>query len=101
MNRPTVSGFTIVRNARVLDYPFEESVLSALPLCDEFVINCGDSTDDTLEVCQTLQKRHPEKIRIITSKWEEKNQSGGFQLRHQTDQALSLQKRLVLLHPGR
>lgn len=86
--RPSISGFTIVRNARKLDYPFRESVLSVLPLCDEFIINCGKSTDDTEEICAALQKEFPDKIRILNTVWEEKNQSGGFQLKSQTDRAI-------------
>ncbi len=83
-----VSGFTIVRNAKKLDYPFRESVLSALPLCDEFIINCGDSTDDTWEICLELQKSFPRKIKLIQSTWEKKAQQGGWQLKTQTDSAL-------------
>ena len=82
-----ISGFTIVRNAEILDYPFRESVLSVLPICNQFVINCGDSTDNTLQICKDLQREFPEKIMLLTSNWEMKNQSGGFQLKAQTDLA--------------
>ncbi|MFM8269180.1 MAG: glycosyltransferase [Pseudomonadota bacterium] len=82
------SGFTIVRNAELLDFPFRESVLSALPLCDEFVINCGDSDDNTLSICHDLQREFPHKIKIIQTVWERANQTGGFQLKAQSDAAL-------------
>jgi hypothetical protein len=85
-----ISGFTIVRNARILNYPFEESVRSVLPLVSEFIISCGQSDDDTLEICRSLQKQFPEKIKLVESFWERKEQSGGFQLRYQTDRALAL-----------
>ena len=85
----TVSGFTIVRNARRLDYPFRESVLSVLPLCDEFIIGCGDSSDDTLAVCRELESSSGGKVRVIESVWQRENQSGGFQLKHQSDMALA------------
>lgn len=88
-NKITVSGFTIVRNARRLDYPFRESVLSALPLCDEFIIGCGDSSDDTLAICRELEKFSGGKVRIIESVWQRENQSGGFQLKRQSDIALA------------
>ncbi|MBY0370409.1 glycosyltransferase family 2 protein [bacterium] len=84
---PSISGFTIVRNARRLHYPFEQSVLSALPLCDEFIIGCGDSDDGTRELCATLAEAHP-KIRVFDSVWTRASQSGGFQLKHQSDLAL-------------
>lgn len=87
---PRVSGFTIVRNAERLEYPFRESVCSALPLCDEFIINCGDSEDATLALCESLQREFPNQIKLITSRWEKTNQAGGQQLRQQTDKALSL-----------
>jgi glycosyltransferase involved in cell wall biosynthesis len=80
-----ISGVTIVRNALLLEYPLRESVLSVLPLCDEFVIVCGDSTDGTRELCENLQKESAGKIRIIDSVWEKNNQAGGFQLKAQTD----------------
>ncbi len=86
----SISGFTMVRNARKLDYPFRESVLSVLPLCDEFIINCGDSSDDTWAICQELQKANPEKIKLIQSVWQKENQKGGWQLKAQTDTALKL-----------
>ena len=57
-----VSGFTLVRNAILLDYPFTESILSMVPLCDEIIINCGDSEDATFEICQRLQHQFPKKI---------------------------------------
>jgi len=84
-----LSGFTILRNASKLDYPFPESLLSILPLCDEFIINCGDSEDDTLQKCEAIQRKYPGKIKILRSVWEREKQSGGFQLRYQTNAALS------------
>lgn len=88
-NKPSsISGFTLVRNAVKLDYPFRESVLSVLPLCDEIVINVGDSNDGTLEICESLVSQYPGKIRLIHSVWERRGQEGGYQLRHQTEQAL-------------
>jgi hypothetical protein len=87
MSQPFISGITIVRNAAVLDYPFRESVLSLLPLCDELIINCGDSTDNTRAICADLEKLS-DKIRVIESVWDVENQSGGFQLKAQTDRAI-------------
>jgi len=86
----TTSGFTIVRNAEILDFPFQESVRSALPLCDEFIINCGDSDDNTLALCKNLQKEFPDKIKIIQTVWERENQTGGFQLKSQSDAAMKI-----------
>lgn len=62
-----VSGFTFFRNAVSLDYPFRESILSLLPLVDELIVNLGDSTDNTMEVVQSIPDP---KIRIIETPWD-------------------------------
>lgn len=84
-----VSGFTIVRNAIKLDYPFRESVRSLLPLVDELVINCGDSSDGTRDLCAALEHESDGKIRVIDSVWQTAQQAGGYQLKHQSDRALA------------
>jgi glycosyltransferase involved in cell wall biosynthesis len=70
-----ISGFTFIRNGTLLGYPFIESILSALPICDEFVVAVGDSEDDTLARIQDIGS---DKIRIIPTKWNEKMQDRGF-----------------------
>jgi len=62
-----VSGFTIVRNIVKLQYPVIESIKSILPVCDEFIINVGDSVDGTLELIKNIQSP---KIRIIQTVWD-------------------------------
>jgi len=62
-----ISGFTIVRNAIKYNYPVLESINSILPICDEFVVNVGDSQDDTLKLIASI--RGP-KIKIIHSQWD-------------------------------
>ena len=87
--KPGISGFTIVRNARLLDYPFRESVLSVLPLCEEFIINCGDSTDDTLDICLALEHETKGKVKVVQSIWDLEDQGGGLQLKSQTDTTMA------------
>jgi len=70
-----VSCFTFLRNAEMLGYPFIESIRSALPLCDEFVVNVGVSEDRTLEMVRAIGDP---KIRIIESCWNEKMQVKGY-----------------------
>lgn len=84
-----ISGFTIVRNARLLDYPFVESVRSVLPLCDEFIINCGDSSDDTAEICEGLVREGHGKVKLVHSVWDLQDTKGGSQLRAQTDTTMA------------
>lgn len=70
-----VSGFTFIKNGSMLGYPFLQSIKSILPIVDEFIINIGDSEDDTLEKIQSLKDK---KIRIIKSQWNENMQDRGF-----------------------
>ncbi len=63
----TVTGFTIVRNAIKLSYPFLESVRSLAPLCDEVVIGLGDSTDGTEKLKAILDAEFPGKLRWLLS----------------------------------
>lgn len=70
-----VSVFTFIRNGTMLGYPFIESICSALPLCEEFVIAVGDSEDDTLARIKAINS---EKIVIIQTHWNEKMQDRGF-----------------------
>lgn len=62
-----ISGFTIVRNAVQFHYPVLASIQSILPICDEFIVNVGDSQDGTLELIKSI--RSP-KIRIIQTVWD-------------------------------
>jgi hypothetical protein len=60
-----VSGFTFLRNAEKLGYPFVASIRSILPIVDEFVVALGpcDDTD------KTLREIGDPKIRIIPTQW--------------------------------
>ena len=80
-----ISGISIVRNAQILNYPFQESVRSVLPLCDEFLINCGRSDDETLKLCLALKNEAPEKIKIIETIWGAHKKEAGLELSGQTN----------------
>jgi len=83
-----ISGFTIVRNAELLDYPFIESIQSLQAFCDEIIISCGRGSDNTEGICLKLAESDP-RIKVIFTDWTEENQQGGAQLRAKTDHALS------------
>jgi hypothetical protein len=70
-----VSAFTFIRNGEMLGYPFIESIQSALPIVDEFVIAVGKSEDQTLERIRSIPSN---KIRIIETEWNEVMQDRGF-----------------------
>ncbi|MES2125600.1 MAG: hypothetical protein V4503_13025 [Gemmatimonadota bacterium] len=62
-----ISGFTMVRNATLLDFPLEASIRSLLPVVSELVVNVGRSDDDTRE--RVVAIADP-RIRIIDSTWD-------------------------------
>jgi len=70
-----VSAFTFIKNGQMLGYPFLQSIKSILPIVDEFVINVGESEDDTLSKIKSLDDK---KIRIIKSKWNDEMQDRGY-----------------------
>ena len=70
-----VSAFTFIKNGQILGYPFLQSIQSILPIVDEFVINVGESEDDTLEMIHSIKDN---KIRIIESKWNDEMQDRGY-----------------------
>jgi glycosyltransferase involved in cell wall biosynthesis len=69
-----ISGFTIVKNAILLDYPLVESILSILPIVDEYVVLIGKSDDDTLEMVKAIGSP---KIKIIENEWIDRQKKGG------------------------
>lgn len=73
--KPRLSGFTFLRNARELGFPFVESIESILPIVDEFIVVVGESRDDTLSCVRSIASP---KIKIIETIWNEKMSSRGF-----------------------
>ncbi|MGN7203396.1 glycosyltransferase family 2 protein [Pedobacter sp. SAFR-022] len=80
-----VSGFTFIRNAIANDYPVVESITSVLPLCDEFVVALGNSTDGTADLVRNIQS---DKIRIIDTLWDDTLKEGGQVFAEETNKAL-------------
>ncbi len=81
-----VSGFTFCRNAVKYDYPIVESIRSALPVCDEFIVNVGRCDDGTLELIRSIGDS---KIKIVESVWDESLRKDGLIYSQQTNIALS------------
>ena len=81
-----ISGFTMVKNAGKLYYPFKESVLSILPLVDEYIIALGDcdKEDTTL---QMIEEINSPKIKLVNTVWDVKKYPNGSILAQQTDVA--------------
>jgi hypothetical protein len=62
-----LSGFTIVRNAVKLDFCIVPAVRSLLDVCDEVVVNVGESEDETRDVVASIGDP---RVRILDSKWD-------------------------------
>jgi len=79
-----VVGFTFIRNAIKYDYPVKEAIRSILPVCDEVIVNVGNSDDATENLIHDID---PEKIKVFHSTWDESLIAGGRVLAAETDKA--------------
>jgi hypothetical protein len=79
-----VAGFTFIRNAVKYDYPIVEAIQSILPLCDEVVVNIGNSEDQTEALIASMGSS---KIRVVHSIWDDTLRSGGRVLAEETNKA--------------
>ncbi|MEJ7678976.1 MAG: glycosyltransferase family 2 protein [Segetibacter sp.] len=82
-----ISGFTIIKNAIINDYPIVEAITSILQVVDEMVVLAGDSSDATKELLQSINS---EKIKIFDSVWDKSLRKGGEVLAVETDKAFQL-----------
>jgi glycosyltransferase involved in cell wall biosynthesis len=63
-----ISGFMITKNVLKQGYPFVEAIASALPICDEFLVSDGYSTDGTYESLKKMATTNP-KIKVYQQRW--------------------------------
>lgn len=84
-----LSGFTFARNAEKMCYPIAESIRSALPIVDEYIVLIcdGDKEDRTLELVEGIGS---DKIKIHRRPWPEKASPGGHIYGDLTNEALDL-----------
>ncbi len=85
--RMKISGFTIIKNAEINDYPIIEAIRSILPVVDEMVVLAGDSSDNTRALIQNIGDP---KIKLFDSVWDPTLRSGGSVLAVETNKALQL-----------
>lgn len=83
---PRVSGFSIVRGARELDYPVLESLRSLLPLVEEIVVVAHGGDGETLGM---LDSFGDQRLRVVTVDWDEGPRGGGRTLAWLTSIALA------------
>lgn len=86
LNLPSmkISGFTFLKNANMLFYPIEESILSILDLVDEFVVALGQGDEDDTSI-EILLKINSPKLKIIHTIWDTKKFPNGSTYAQQTD----------------
>jgi glycosyltransferase involved in cell wall biosynthesis len=82
-----ISGFTIIKNAVINDYPIVEAITSILPIVDEMIVLAGDSDDNTVELIEAINS---DKIKIHHSVWNTSLRSGGKVLADETNKAFKL-----------
>ena len=79
-----VSGFTFIKDAIQFGYPITEAIRSVLPLCDEFIVAVGNSTDGTRALIENIPDV---RIKIIDTVWDPQLKTGGSVLAAETDKA--------------
>lgn len=82
-----ITGFTIIKNALINDYPIVEAIKSVLPIVDDFIVLVGDSDDDTEHLIQSINSP---KLRIHRSVWNKALNKGGAALADETNKAFDL-----------
>src|SRR5271154_6023829 len=82
-----ISGFTIIKNAVLNDYPVVEAIESILPVVDEMVVLIGDSEDGTETLIRSINS---DKIKIAHSVWDKSVNKGGEILAIETNKAFAL-----------
>ena len=79
-----ISGFTMGKNITKLYYPIKESILSILPICDEFIVALGKGDDDD-KTLQEIESIGSDKIKIVYTEWDIVKYPNGTEMAHQTD----------------
>src|ERR1044071_3743615 len=82
-----ISGFTIIKNAIINDYPVVEAITSILPVVDEMIVLVGDSEDATKDLIKGISSP---KIKIFDSVWDKSLRKGGEVLSVETNKAFKL-----------
>jgi hypothetical protein len=82
-----ITGFAIIKNAVINDYPVVEAITSILPVVDEMIVLAGDSEDETEQLIRNIAS---DKIRIHHSVWDPALRKGGEILAVETNKAFDL-----------
>ena len=77
----------MVRNATKYYFPIKESILSVLPIVDEFIVALGDN-DETDTTRQEIESINSDKVKIIDRVWSEEEFKDGKIFANETSFAL-------------
>ena len=58
----------VLKNVLKTGYPFVESIAASLPVCDEFLISEGYSTDGTFEAVEKISRLN-KKVKVFRQEW--------------------------------
>jgi len=90
-DRPRLSAYSYLRNGLCFDYPFQESLISVLTVCDEVLVTCArDSEDQSWEALQALALRYPTLRLVQTDVWLTPNLRDGEVIRLAAEEAMAL-----------
>lgn len=79
-----ISGFTMGRNVSKLYYPMKQSIMSVLPIVDEFIVALGKGDDDD-HTREEIESIGDPNIKIIETEWDIEKYPRGMEHAHQTD----------------
>lgn len=64
-----IVGMTVLKNATRMGYPWVETILTVLPICNHFHIGEGYSEDDTWDILVRLKEKYGDKISLSRYEW--------------------------------
>jgi hypothetical protein len=82
-----ITGITLIRNGNKLKYPYKECIKQLSLFCDEVLVNCGDSDDNTFEDIKALNL---DNVKVFQTTWNMSNTGDGGELARQANLLLPI-----------
>ncbi len=82
-----ITGLTLIKDGNLLKYPWKLCISNLSALCDEVIVNLGDSTDNTKEELTKLSKKL-QNVRVFEHTWDLKATGDGTELSKQANNIL-------------
>lgn len=83
-----ITGLTLIKDGNLLKYPWKICISNLSSLCDEVIVNLGDSTDDTKEELFELSELLGN-VKVFEYTWSLKPTGDGTELSKQANHVLS------------